>query len=410
MIHLSSRVFLFAAVCGALTLAACGKGAPETKNPPGGPGGPPPVSVAPVTKRMVQEFDDFSARLEAIESVDIRARVAGTLDKVHFAEGQKIKKGDVLFTIDPRPFAMEVAKVDARIAATRTQWGLAKSELARAEKLLPMQAISLQEVDQLRAAVRNGETSIQAAQAELNAAKLNLSFTRITSPIDGRISRAAVTPGNLVNAGEPVLTTIVSMDRVYAYFDASEATYLKYVRAARDGTRPSSRDTANPVLMGLSDEEGYPHQGSMDFVDNRLNPATGSMRARAIFDNKDNRFTPGLSARIKLIGSGSYEATLVPDRAISTDQTRKIVMVIGANNIVEPREVKTAALIDGMRVVAGVKAGENIIVDGLQRAFPGAPVTPQVVKVDDKGMPIAAAPGAPPAPPKEDAKPDEKKS
>ena len=315
----------------------------------------------------------------------------------------------MLFTIDPRPFAMEVARVEARIAARRTQWGLAKSELARAEKLLPMQAISLQEVDQLRAAVRNGETSIQAAQAELNVAKLNLSFTHITSPIDGRISRAAVTPGNLVSAGEPVLTTIVSMDRVYAYFDASEATYLKYVRAAKDGTRPSSREAANPVLMGLSDEEGYPHQGSMDFVDNRLSPATGSMHARAIFDNKDNRFTPGLSARIKLIGSGSYEATLVPDRAISTDQTRKIVMVVGANNIVEPREVKTNALIDGMRVVTGVKAGENIIVDGLQRAFPGAPVTPQVMKVDDKGMPILAAPSAPP-PQKEEAKPEEKKS
>ena len=409
MIQSSSRVVLFAALCGTLTLSACGKGAPEAKGPPGGPGGPPPVSVAPVSKRVVQEFDDFSARLEAIDTVDIRARVAGTLDKVHFAEGQKIKKGDVLFTIDPRPFAMEVARVEARIAATRTQWGLAKSELARAEKLLPMQAISLQEVDQLRAALRNGETSIQAAQAELNAAKLNLSFTRITSPIDGRISRAAVTPGNLVNAGEPLLTTIVSMDRVYAYFDASESTYLKYVRAARDGARPSAPETANPVLMGLSDEEGYPHRGSMDFVDNRLNPATGSMRARAVFDNKDNRFTPGLSARIKLIGSGSYEATLVPDRAISTDQTRKIVMVIGANNIVEPREVKTAALIDGMRVVTGVKAGENIIVDGLQRAFPGAPVTPQLVKVDDKGMPIVAAPGAPPAS-KEEVKPEQKKS
>ncbi|MDQ3260485.1 MAG: efflux RND transporter periplasmic adaptor subunit, partial [Pseudomonadota bacterium] len=171
--------------------------------------------------------------LEAVESVDIRARVAGTLDKVHFREGQKVKKGEVLFTIDPRPFAMEAARVEARIAAARTQWGLAKSDLGRAEKLLPMQAISLQEVDQLRAGVRNGETSIQAAQAELNSARLNLSFTRITSPIDGRISRAAVTPGNLVNAGEPVLTTIVSMDRVYAYFDASEATYLKYVHAAR---------------------------------------------------------------------------------------------------------------------------------------------------------------------------------
>lgn len=398
----ASHVFLLACVSAAILLAGCGKATSEANANQGG-AGPPQVSVAPVTKRVVQEFDEFTGRLEAIDTVEIRARVAGTLDKVHFREGQKVKKGEVLFTIDPRPFAMEAARFEAQIAAARTQWGLAKSELARAEKLLPMQAISLQEVDQLRAAVRNGETSIQAAQAELNSARLNLSFTRITSPIDGRISRAAVTPGNLVNAGDPVLTTIVSMDKVYAYFDASEATYLKYVSAARAGTRPSSRETANPVLMGLSNEDGYPHQGSMDFVDNRLNPATGSMRARAVFDNADGRFTPGLSARIKLIGSGSYEATLVPDRAISTDQTRKIVMVVGANNIVEPREVKPAALIDGMRVVTGVKAGETIIVDGLQRAFPGAPVTPQMMKVDEKGMPVVAAP-----PQKEEAKPAEK--
>ena len=401
MVYPLSRMLLLVPLFSGVLLTGCGQSSSEAKPNQGG-GGPPPVSVAPVTKRVVQEFDEFTARLEAIDTVDIRARVAGTFDKVHFREGQKVKKGEVLFTIDPRPFVMETARVEAQIAAARTQWGLAKSELARAEKLLPMQAISLQEVDQLRAAVRNGETSIQAAQAALNVAKLNLSFTRIASPIDGRISRA-VTPGNLVNAGEPVLTTIVSMDRVYAYFDASEATYLKYVRAARDGARPSSREAANPVLMGLSDEEGYPHQGSMDFVDNRLNPATGSMRARAVFDNADNRFTPGLSARIKLIGNGSYEATLVPDRAITTDQTRKIVMVVGANNMVEPREVKPAALIDGMRVVTGVKAGENIIFEGLQRAFPGAPVTPQVMKVDEKGMPIVAAPPA--LPQKEEPKP-----
>lgn len=405
MIDRSSRFLVLAIVAAAISFSGCGKSAPAGASPQGA-GGPPPVSVAPVTQRVVQEFDEFSARLEAVDTVDIRARVAGTLDKVHFSEGQKVKKGDVLFTIDPRPFAMEVARVDAQIAAARTQWGLAKSELARAERLLTLQAISQQDTDKLRAAARNSETSIQAAQAELNVAKLNLSFTRITSPIDGRISRALITPGNYVKVGDQVLTTIVSIDRVYAYFDASEATYLKYARAAKDGSRPSSRDTANPVLMGLSDEQGYPHQGSMDFVDNRLNPATGSMRARAVFENANGQFTPGLSARIKLIGSGSYEATVVPDRAITTDQTRKIVMVVGANNLVEPREVKPAALIDGMRVVTGVKAGENIIVDGLQRAFPGAPVTPQVMKVDEKGMPIVAAPGAPPK--QQETKPAEK--
>jgi len=400
------RVFLLAALCVDFLLTGCGQAGSDAKASQGA--GPPPVSVVPVTRRTVQEFDEFTGRLEAVDTVDVRARVAGTLDKVHFRDGQMVKKGDVLFTIDPRPFATEVARLEARIATARTQAELAKSELARAEKLLPTQAISVQEVDQLRAAMHSGDTAVQAAQAELNTAKLNLSFTRISAPIDGRLSRTTVTAGNLVNVGDPVLTTIVSMGRMYAYFDASEATYLKYVRAAREGTRPSSRDTPNPVLMGLSNEEGFPHQGSMDFVDNRLNPATGSMRGRAVFDNANAQLTPGLSARIKLIGSGSYEATLVPDRAISTDQTRKVVMVVGTNNVVESREVKTAALIDGMRVVSGVKPGEHIIVDGLQRAFPGAPVTPQLLKVDEKGMPVPGAPPAPPPPKKDDAEPAKK--
>ncbi|MGB8857443.1 MAG: efflux RND transporter periplasmic adaptor subunit, partial [Burkholderiales bacterium] len=338
-----------------------------------------------MTERVVQEFDEFSGRLEATETVELRSRIAGTLDRVHFREGQLVNKGQRLFTIDSRPFVAEVARLQAQLSAAQTQAELARTEAARAEKLLPLQAISQQELDQLRAATRNAEANVRAVQAAMQTAQLNLSYARITAPIAGRISRANVTAGNLVGVNEPVLTTIVSVDNVYAYFDASEATYLKYVRASREGTRPSSRETANPVLMGLSNEEGFPHKGQMDFVDNRLNPATGSIRGRAIFDNKDNQFTPGLFARLKLVGSGSYLATLVPERAISTDQTRKIVMVIGANNIVEPREVKTGALIDGMRAVTGVKAGENIIVDGMQRAFPGAPVTPQLLKVDDKG-------------------------
>jgi RND family efflux transporter MFP subunit len=375
----------------ALLVSGCGEGGAQ-----GGAGagamGPPPVSVAPVTQRTVQEFDEFSARLEAAQTVEVRARVSGTLDKVNFREGQLVKKGDQLFTLDPRPFAAEVARAQAQLTSARTQAQLARAELVRAEKLVPMQAVSLQEIDQLRAAQANGASQVQAAQAALNSAQLNLGFTRITAPIGGRISRAEVTAGNLVGISEPVLTTIVSVDRIYAYFDASESAFLRYAASARDGTRPSSRDTPNAVLMGLSDEQGFPHEGKMDFVDNRLSPATGSIRGRAVFDNADGRFTPGLSARIKLIGSGSYDATLVPDRAISTDQTRKVVMVVAQNNIVQPREVKTGALFDGMRAVTGLKAGENVIVDGLQRAIPGAPVTPQVLKVDDKGMPIPAPP------------------
>lgn len=377
---------LFVVALG-LALAACGSH-DDGKNA----GGPPPVSVAPVVQRQVQEFDEFTARLEAPDTVDIRSRVAGTLEKVHFKEGQLVKKGDALFTIDPRPFAAEVLKVEAQLASARTQGELSKSELARAERLVAVKGVSQQELDQLRATLMSSQANVRAFEAALVQARLNLEFTHITAPISGRTSRANVTEGNLVNVGDPVLTTMVSSDRIYAYFDASEAIYLKYMRAAHEGSRPSSRDVPNVIYLGLGNEEGYPHEGHMNFVDNRLNPNTASIRGRAVFEDKDGIFTPGLFARLKLVGSGKYDATVVADRAITTDQTRKVVLVVGKNNIVEQREIKTGALIDGMRVVSGVKAGEMVIVDGLLRAFPGAPVTPQVLKVDDKGMPLPPPP------------------
>lgn len=380
---LSTLVMIAAATTG------CGP-TPSHAQPPGA-GGPPPVSVAPVTRRMVEEFDEYSARLAAVEQVEVRARVAGTLERVHFRDGQLVRKGTLLFTIDPRPFAAEVARLAASAQSARTQASLARSEVARAELLVPMRAISQQEVDQLRAAAQNSASTVNAAQAALDAARLNLGFTRITAPISGRVSRTAVTAGNLVSVNEPVLTTIVSTDRVYAYFDASEAAFLKYGQAANS--------TVGPVVrLGLFNEQGFPHSGKIDFVDNRLNPATGSMQLRAVFDNKNERFTPGLSARVKVSAGKPYEATLVPDRAITTDQTRKIVLVVGPNRLVEAREVKPGALIDGMRVVGGVKPGEHIIVDGLQRAFPGAPVTPQLVQVDEKGMPLLPSPAPARAP------------
>jgi RND family efflux transporter MFP subunit len=378
-------------------MAAVGSGcgpAPSHAQPPGA-GGPPPVSVAPVTRRMVEEFDEFSARLAAVEQVEVRARVAGTLEKVHFRDGQVVRKGAPLFTIDQRPFAAEVARNAASVASARTQGELARSQLARAEKLLPMRAISQEEADQLRAAAQNAASTLRAAEATLATAQLNLGYTRIAAPISGRVSRTAVTAGNLVGVSEPVLTTIVSTDRVYAYFDASEAAYLKYGQA---GANPPA--AKGPVVqMGLFNEQGFPHAGKIDFVDNRLNPATGSMQLRAVFDNKEGRFTPGLSAHVKVSAGKPYEATVVPDRAITTDQTRKVVLVVGANRVVESREVKPGALVDGMRVVTGVKPGENIIVDGLQRAIPGAPVTPQLVQLDANGKPLAPPAGAPPRAP-----------
>jgi RND family efflux transporter MFP subunit len=369
-------------------LAACG----PTQAQGGGPNGPPPVSVAPATQRNVQANEEFSARIEAQETVALRSRVAGTVERVHFKEGQRVAKGALLFTIDPKPFAAEVARIQAQANSARTAAELAKAERERAEKLLPLQAVSLQEMDQLRAAERNAVAAEQAARAALNSAQLSLGYSRITAPVAGRISRADVTAGNLVGVGDPVLTTLVASDKVQVWFDASEATYLRLSQAIRAG------GPAPTVAVGLSNEEGYPHTGAVDFVDNRLNPATGSIRVRAMMDNKDGRFTPGLSARVRLSSGAAAPATLVPERAIGTDQTRKLVMVVGEKNVVTPREVKLGALTDGMRVVTGVKPGELVIVDGLQRAFPGAPVTPTVLKVDANGMPIPA-PAPPQAPP-----------
>jgi len=373
----------------AVLLVGCGQqqGGPGG---PGGAGGPPPVSVAPATQREVQEFDEFTARLEAPDTVDVRARVAGTVEAVRFKEGQLVRKGDPLFTIDSRAFRAEVARAEAQIAAAKTQADLARSDLGRSEKLVSVNAVSQQEIDQLRSTLRSAEANQKAAEAALVQARLNVEYANITAPVSGRTSRANVTPGNLVGAGDAVLTTLVSSDRVYAYFDASEATYLKYMRSAKP--------VQTAVQMGLSNEQGFPHTGKLDFVDNRLNPATASIRARAVFDNKAGQFTPGLYARVKLGGSGSYTGVVVPDRAITTDQTRKVLFIVGANNIVQPRPVTPGALVDGMRVVDGVKPGELVIVDGLQRVMPGAPVTPQVLKVDAKGMPLPAAPQAAPAP------------
>jgi RND family efflux transporter MFP subunit len=384
--HLS---WVLAAAVAALATLTSGCG---PSNAQGGPGGPPPVSVAPVTQRALQTSEEFSARIEAQATVELRSRVAGTVDRVHFKDGQRVAKGALLFTIDPKPFAAEVDRAQAQLASTRTQSALATSERERAEKLLPMQAISAQEVDQLRAAERNAQAAEKSARAALNTSQLSLGYSRITAPVAGRISRADVTPGNLVGVGEPVLSTIVASDTVQVWFDASEASFLKISQAMRAG------GAAPTVAVGLANEDGYPHTGSVDFVDNRLNPATGSIRVRAILDNKDGRFTPGLSARVRLASGVAAPSTLVPERAIGTDQTRKVVMVVGEKNVVTPREVKLGALADGMRIVSGVKAGELIVVDGLQRVFPGTPVTPTVLKVDDKGMPIVPPP-APPGPP-----------
>lgn len=382
-LHTIRLLALLAAI--ALTGTGCSREAPA--QPPGS-AGPPQVLVAEVQSRTVEEFEEFSARLAAVEQVEVRARVAGPLERVHFRDGQVVRKGDILFTIDPRPFKAEVDRLTAAVAAARSQGELARIEWARAEKLLPLSAISQQEADQRRAAARNANSSLAAAEAQLVAAQLSLGYTRITAPIGGRASRTALTEGNLVSANDQVLTSIVSTSRMYAYFDASEAAFLKFGQAA------ANQNTAPVVRMGLFNEAGFPHAGKIDFVDNRLDAATGSVQLRGVFDNPDGRFTPGLSARVRVGAGQPYLATLVPERAITIDQTRRIVLVVGPDRVVQAREVKPGALIDGMRVVSGVKPGEVIVVDGLQRAMPGAPVTPRLVKLDRHGVPLPQ-PGAP---------------
>ena len=384
-ILLLSMLVVLVAAC-----AGCGREAPA--QPPGG-AKPPPVVVAPVTRRVVEEVDEYSARLAAPDQVDVRSRVAGTLERIHFRDGDQVRQGAVLFTIDPRPFAAEVSRAAANVALARSQGELARILTARGERLLAANAVSQQEVDQLRASAQSAAASLRAAEAALATARLNLEFTRIVAPITGRMSRKAVTVGNLVSVNDPVLTSIVSTDRVYAYFEPSEAAYLKYGQAA------ANRQAEPKVQMGLFNEEGFPHTGRIDFVDNQLNPTTGSIQLRGVFDNADGRLTPGLTARIRIGAGKPYEATLVPDRAITVDQTRRLVLVVGPGQRVEAREVKPGALIDGMRVVSGVKPGELIVVDGLQRATPGAAVTPQQVTLDEHGLPLGAPGAAGPARP-----------
>ena len=390
----SGLLFLFAT---SLLLVACGKSQSQA---PGGPPPPPQVSVAAVIEKEVNEWDEFTGRLEAVERVEIRPRISGYVERVNFHQGGEVKKGDLLFEIDPRPVQAELARAEADAARARSQFQLAKSQHNRAEQLVRDKFLSQQAGDDSASNEGQAAASLKAAEAAVLSAQLNLNYTKIRSPIDGRISRAEITVGNLVlggGAGAPatLLTTVVSLNPIYAYFEGDEQVYLKYSDLSRRGERPSSRETKNPIYLGLANEEGHPHQGYVDFVDNALNPQTGTIRARAVFDNKDRLFTPGLFARLKLIGSGIYNAKLINDKAVGTDQSKKFVLVVGSDNKALYREVKLGPLIDGLRVVKqGLKGGEIIVVNGLQRVRPGDAVTPQTVSMLEVDNP-AAATGAP---------------
>ena len=379
-----------AMVVQALLLAASLAGCGDPAEAQGGPPPAAPVSVVPAVQRTVSDSEEFSGRLEASEFVELRPRVAGTIDQVHFTDGALVKKGQLLFSIDSRGFAAEVARAESQLAAVNARAELAQIELKRAQTLVDAKAVSRQEFDQLSSGARTTQADIKSAEAALRTARLNLEYASVRAPITGRTSRANVTAGNLVN-DQTVLTTITGTAKVYAYFDVSEQTYLRVM---------SSADKTPRVRMGLASETGHPHEGRVDFVDNRLNAQTGAIRMRASFDNGKGQFTPGLAAKLTMGTSAPYAALMVPERAIGTDQTKKFVYVVGADGKPQFREVQLGALQGGMRVIGGgsVKPGENVIVEGLQRVVPGMPVAPQVLKVDANGMPVPAAAAASGAP------------
>ncbi|MEN2394225.1 multidrug efflux RND transporter periplasmic adaptor subunit MexE [Pseudomonas halotolerans] len=359
------------ALMAVLVMSACGKTPDTAASMPAAK-----VSVAKVLEQPVNEWDEFTGRLEAPETVEIRPRVSGQIDSVAFTEGALVKKGDLLFQIDPRPFQAEVRRLEAQLAQARATATRSENEAKRGERLRLSNAISAELADSRTSAAQEARAAAAAIQAQLDLAKLNLSFTRVTSPISGRVSRADITAGNLVTADVTPLTSVVSTDKVYAYFDADERVFLKYTRLAREG----QRGQATPVYMGLSNEEGNPHLGHMNFIDNQVNPQTGTIRGRAVFDNQDGAYTPGLYARLKLVGSGTYSAVLINDEAVGTDLGKKFVLVMDADNKPAYRAVELGPKIEGLRIVRkGLSKDDTIIVKGLQRARPGSPVTPETV-------------------------------
>lgn len=366
-----------------LLASACGSSAPH--------GGPPPagVNVAEVVQKKVREWDDFTGRLEAPERVEIRPRVTGYLAEVAFDEGALVKSGDLLFRIDDREYRAAVARAEAEVARTQAASEVARTRAQRVDRLLQAQAISTEDADSRAAEYRQALAAVQGAQAALETARIDLGFTRITAPADGRVSRALVRPGNLVQSGgggEPtLLTTLVSVDPLHVVFQGDERIYLKYQRLNRSGLRPSSREARNPVRVALADESDYPHDGYMDFVDNAIDPQTGTITGRAVIPNPDGDLTPGMFVRLKLLGSGEYEALLIHERAIMTDQDRRYVYVVGEGNTAQRKDVVLGARVEGLRVVqSGLSPGDLVVVNGTQKIFfPGMPLQPTTVPMDD---------------------------
>jgi multidrug efflux system membrane fusion protein len=343
------------------------------------PGPPPParVTVAAAIDRDITEWDDFTGRLEAVDSVQVRPRVSGLVASVHFKEGAIVERGALLFEIDPRPFAAEVDRLRAEVTRARSTVQRATSELQRAVRLRTENAISQEEHDRRAAFAQESTAQVSAVEAALRSVELNLSFTRVTSPIRGRVSRAFVTEGNLVSSGPgeaTLMTTVVSIDPIHAHFDADERIFLKY--------SGPGRAINLPIRMALATETGFPREGVIDFLDNQLNPVSGTIRARAVFRNRDGILTPGLFARLRVAG-GRARALLIQDRAIGTDLDKKFVLVVAPDQTVQYRTVVLGPIVDELRVIrSGLSAGDVVVVNGLQRVRPGSKIEPVLVAMD----------------------------
>jgi RND family efflux transporter MFP subunit len=373
------RAAVWAAATGALL--ACLQGCddrPANAAPAQAP--PPRVTVSAPIQKLITEWDDYSGRFAALENVEVRARVGGFLNSVHFRDGEIVRKGQLLFVIDPRPFEATLAQAQGQLEQARSQVVLSERSLARAGELRTQKMVSEQLYDERKQSLDAARAVSATAEAVLRRAQLDLEFTRVVAPTSGRISRHLVSVGNLVSGGDAnssLLATVVSLDPIDFYFEADQNAYLRYARMAKSGERPSSRDAPNPVLLALGDEGEFAHRGRMNFVDNAFDTGTGTMRARARFENPDLLFAPGMFARIRLLGSGEREAMLLPDSAVVTDQSRKVVYVVGPDNVIEMRPVQLGRLVDNLRVIReGLTPADVVVVSGLQRVRVGAPVTP----------------------------------
>ncbi|MBB3139330.1 efflux RND transporter periplasmic adaptor subunit [Halomonas organivorans] len=370
------------ALLGAIVLAGCDSQA-DSASAQQAP--PPQVSVAEVVIKDVRYWDEFTGRIQPVERVELRPRVSGHIESVNYTEGQEVAKGDVLFVIDQRPYQAQLAGAEADLQRARSRVELTRVEASRAERLSKTHAISREELDQRRAAARQAQSDLLAAEARLETAQLNMDFTEVRAPIAGRTGRALVTAGNLVSESTQ-LTSIVSQDKVYVNFYSDERTYLNYDAMARSGERSSSRETRTPVQVGLANDDGYPYRGEVDFVDNSLDADTGTILIRAVLDNGDGRFTPGMFARVRVMGGGDSAATLIDDKAVLTDQDRKYVYVVNDENVALRKDIRTGRMADGLRVVeSGLEPGNRVVVNGIQRIyFPGMQVAAEVVEMDGK--------------------------